>query len=92
MSYFAFIFIMGLIVSVIVAVSFIASMITIHKSQKLIATEEDGSQVFELDVVINQELHREFFGYVDAVRVLSPQSLADFMRLKFGLAKGRYEE
>ena len=29
-----------------------------HKSQKLIETQEDGSMVFEVKVVINQELQR----------------------------------
>lgn len=63
----------------------------LHKSQKLIETREDGSKVFELEVVINQELQREFFGFVDTVKVLSPPSLADFMHWKFRLAKERYE-
>ncbi len=62
-----------------------------HKSQKLIETKEDGSMVFELEVVINQELQREFFGFADTVKVLSPQSLVDFMSWKFRLSKERYE-
>jgi predicted DNA-binding transcriptional regulator YafY len=63
-----------------------------HKSQKLIETQEDGSMIFELEVVINQELQREFFGFVDTVKVLFPQSLVDFMHWKFRLAKEKYEE
>jgi predicted DNA-binding transcriptional regulator YafY len=47
--------------------------------------------VFELEVVINQELQREFFGFADTVKVLSPQSLVDFMHWKFRLAKEKYE-
>jgi len=62
-----------------------------HKSQKLIETGEDGSMVFELVVVINQELQREFFGFVDTIEILSPQSLVDFMRWKFRLAGEKYE-
>jgi predicted DNA-binding transcriptional regulator YafY len=62
-----------------------------HKSQRLIETQEDGSMVFELEVVINQELQREFFGFVDTIKILSPQSLADFMHWKFRLAKEQYE-
>ena len=61
-----------------------------HKSQKLIETQEDGSMIFELNVVINQELQREFFGFVDTIRVLSPQSLVEFMTRKFRLARERY--
>lgn len=63
-----------------------------HKSQNLIETQEDGSMIFELNVVINQELQREFFGYADTIKVLSPQSLVDFMGWKFRLAKERYNE
>lgn len=61
-----------------------------HKSQKLIETQEDGSMVFEIKVVINQELQREFFGYADTIKILSPQSLIDFMGWKFRLAKYLY--
>lgn len=63
-----------------------------HKSQELIETQEDGSMIFELNVVINQELQREFFGYADTIKVLSPQTLVDFMAWKFRLAKERYNE
>ncbi|NDV67369.1 YafY family protein [Dysgonomonas sp. 25] len=61
-----------------------------HKSQTLIKEHEDGSKTFELHVVINQELQREFFGYADTIKILSPQSLVDFMAWKFRLAKERY--
>ncbi|MDR1557340.1 MAG: WYL domain-containing protein, partial [Tannerellaceae bacterium] len=45
-----------------------------HESQKIIEEHEDGSKTFEIYVVINQELQREFFGFVDTIKVLSPQS------------------
>ena len=61
-----------------------------HKSQRHIETKEDGSMVFELEVVINQELQREFFGFADAIRILSPQSLVDFMQWKYKLAREKY--
>ncbi|MDR1557828.1 MAG: WYL domain-containing protein, partial [Tannerellaceae bacterium] len=57
----------------------------------IIEEHEDGSKTFEIYVVINQELQREFFGFVDTIKVLSPQSLVDFMGWKFRLAKERYE-
>lgn len=62
-----------------------------HKSQQLIETQEDGSVIFKLNVVINQELQREFLGFADTIKVLSPQSLVDFMAWKFRLAKERYQ-
>ena len=62
-----------------------------HKSQKLIETKEDGLMIFEIEVVINQELQREFLGFADAIKILSPQSLVDFMQRKFRLARELYE-
>ncbi len=61
-----------------------------HKSQKVIEEHEDGSITFEIEVVINQELQREIFGFADSIKVLSPQSLVDFMAWKFRLAKEKY--
>lgn len=63
-----------------------------HKSQKVVEEYADSSKVFEINVVINQELQREFFGYADTIKILSPQSLVDFMGWKFRLAKERYQD
>lgn len=63
-----------------------------HRSQQLIKENEDGSKEFEIRVVINQELQREFFGFVDTIKILSPKSLADFMAHKFRLAKENYDK
>lgn len=62
-----------------------------HKSQKIVEEKEDGSMIFEIEVVINQELQREFFGFADTIKVLSPQSLADFMAWKLRLAAEKYK-
>jgi predicted DNA-binding transcriptional regulator YafY len=62
-----------------------------HKSQKVVEQNEDGSKIFEINVVINQELQREFFGYADTIKILSPQPLVDFMGWKFRLANERYQ-
>lgn len=61
-----------------------------HKSQQIIEEREDGSKIFEIQVVINPELQQEFLGYADALKVLSPPSLIDFMRQKFSSAKELY--
>lgn len=63
-----------------------------HKSQKIVEEHKDGSKIFEMNVVINQELQREFFGYVDTIKILSPQSLVDFMSSKFRLASENYKK
>ncbi len=63
-----------------------------HKSQKIIQKHEDGSKTFEINVVINQELQREFLGFADTIKILSPQSLVDFMSWKYKLAKDLYKD
>lgn len=63
-----------------------------HKSQKVVEELEDSSKIFEINVVINEELQREFFGYADTIKIHSPKSLVDFMGWKFRLAKERYQD
>lgn len=55
----------------------------IHKSQQVIEHNEDGSIIFEIEVIVNQELQREFLGFADGIRILSPNSLVRFMTKKF---------
>lgn len=62
-----------------------------HKSQKMIEKHEDGSATFEINVVINQELQREFFGFANNIRILSPEPLVDFMASRYRLAAKFYE-
>ncbi len=64
----------------------------LHKSQKVVEEQADGSAVFELNVIINQELQREIFGFADSIKVLAPQSLVDFFGWKFRLAKELYNK
>lgn len=63
-----------------------------HKSQYLVEKEEDGSMVFQIKVVINQELHREILGFGDGIRVLSPPLLVRFIKGKLPAAAKLYEE
>lgn len=63
----------------------------IHKSQQVIEHKKDGSMTFEIEVIINQELQREFLGFADGVRILSPNSLVRLMKRKFKNAIEGYE-
>lgn len=63
-----------------------------HRSQQIAEKLEDGSVIFEITVIINQELQREFFGFADTITILSPQSLVDFMSRKFYLAAKNYNQ
>lgn len=53
-----------------------------HKSQHLVERRGDGAMVFQIKVVVNQELHREILGFGEGVRVLSPPSLVRFIKQK----------
>jgi predicted DNA-binding transcriptional regulator YafY len=64
----------------------------VHKSQQLIKRLQDGRAIFEIEVVINQELQRELLGFSDGIQVLEPKHLADFMKIKLKNAWDRYEK
>lgn len=64
----------------------------IHKSQKIIKVNEDGSKHFEINVVINHELIREFLGFGASLRVCSPKSLVKHMSSELKKAKKRYDK
>ncbi|MDR1181996.1 MAG: WYL domain-containing protein [Bacteroidales bacterium] len=64
----------------------------IHRSQQLIERNNDGSMVFEIEVVINQELQREFLGFANGVKILEPQHLVDLMKTKLKRASENYSD
>lgn len=63
----------------------------LHKSQKTIEVYENGSVLFELNVVVNLELIREFFSFADGLTVVQPEHLADYMANKMKGACENYE-
>jgi predicted DNA-binding transcriptional regulator YafY len=64
----------------------------VHKSQQLVERLQDGSAVFEIEVVINPELQRELLGFADGIQVLEPEHLADLMKTKLKNAWDGYEK
>lgn len=64
----------------------------IHRSQRVIEELADGSKVFEIEVVVNKELQREFFSYVDGVQILYPPGLVQLMKDKLQRAADSYLE
>jgi predicted DNA-binding transcriptional regulator YafY len=62
----------------------------LHRSQKVVQQNEDGSAIFELNVVINFELQRDLFAYSEGLCVLAPQHLAETMRDKLRKAVEHY--
>jgi len=64
----------------------------IHKSQLLLEYLPDGGCIFEIEVVINPELRRDFWGFADGIQILEPKHLADFMKTRLKNAVDRYEK
>jgi len=64
----------------------------LHKSQRVVERQKDGAIVFEIEVVINQELRREICGFAEGIRVLSPPVLVQQMASKFQQANDLYRQ
>ena len=64
----------------------------LHKSQRVVERQKDGSIVFEIEVVINQELRREICGFAEGIRVLLPPMLVQQMASKFQQANDLYRQ
>ena len=62
----------------------------IHSSQETIEANEDGSAVFEINVIINRELVRLLFGYAEGLKILSPRKLQYMMEKHFRLGLENY--
>ena len=65
----------------------------LHTSQKLLQRNpDDGSCVFQIEVVINFELYSVLMSYGPGLRVLSPRNVVAYMRDKLLEAAKGYEE
>lgn len=64
----------------------------LHPSQRLVRHNEDGSNVFKIDVVINFELYSVFMSYGPGVKILSPKQVFAYMRDKLRKAADYYND
>ena len=64
----------------------------LHSSQKIIEIREDGSTLFELNVILNRELVRLLFGFAEGIKVLTPRKLVYMMKNHFSRGVERYQE
>ena len=63
-----------------------------HSSQRILEIRDNGSVVFELNIIINRELVRLLFGYAEGIQVLRPRKLVYMMRRHFQLGCQLYGE
>lgn len=60
-----------------------------HSSQRILELQEDGSMMFELNIIINRELVRLLLGFAEGIKVISPRKLVYTMHnhLKKGVER-----
>lgn len=65
----------------------------IHSSQKIISKNlEDGSHIFEINVVINFEMYSVFMSYGPGIKIIHPRNVVSHMRDKLRAAANLYNE
>ena len=63
----------------------------LHKSQFVVQRNEDGSAIFQIEVVLNYELEKDLLGFGEGVRVLSPRYLVNKMSKRLYQASQLYK-
>jgi len=64
----------------------------LHPSQRLISENpDDGSCIFQIEVVINFEMYSVFMSYGAGVTILSPQVAVTYMRNQLNQAAANYD-
>lgn len=64
----------------------------IHNSQMVIeADPEDGTTIFQIQAILNNELIREFISFGEGVKVLSPHFFVSMIKKKLRLAASQYD-
>lgn len=62
----------------------------LHKSQFIVQRNEDGSAIFQIEVVQNYELQKDLLGFGESVKVLSPRDLVQKMAKRLSQAAANY--
>lgn len=65
----------------------------VHPSQIVLKkNEDDGSCIFQIEVVINFEMYSVFMSYGPGIKIIYPHSAVSYMRDKLKEAAGLYDE
>ena len=62
----------------------------LHKSQFVVQRNEDGSAIFQMEVVLNYELEKDLLGFGEGVKVLAPRQLVHNMSKRLRQAAENY--
>ena len=63
----------------------------LHKSQFVVQRNEDGSAIFQMEVVLNYELEKDLLGFGEGVKVLAPRQLVHNMSKRLRQAAENYK-
>ena len=63
----------------------------LHKSQFVVQRDEDGSAIFQMEVVLNYELEKDLLGFGEGIKVLSPKCLVNNMSRRLRKASQNYQ-
>lgn len=64
----------------------------LHESQMVIERHEDGSAIFQIEVVLNYEIERDLISYGQNIKVLSPRILVKHVSTRLRAAAAQYDE
>ena len=63
----------------------------LHSSQMIVERNEDGSAVFQIEVILNYEIERDLLAYGEGINVLKPRILVKHMKDRLHAAANLYE-
>lgn len=64
----------------------------IHPSQQLLEEKEDGTCIFQIEVVVNFEMYSVFLSYGPGLKIMSPENVVEHMRKNAQQLAKLYEE
>lgn len=62
----------------------------LHSSQLLLQRGEDGSAIFQLELILNYEIERDLLSFGEGIKVLRPQRLVNRLKARFEKAAKLY--
>lgn len=63
----------------------------LHSSQMVVERSEDGSAIFQIEVVLNYELERDLLAFGERIQVLKPRLLVSHMKERLAKAAELYK-
>lgn len=63
----------------------------LHKSQTVVERCDDGSVIFQIEVVLNFEIERDLISFCEGIQVLSPEPLVQHIRERLCAAAQQYD-